>query len=110
MRASEKRLDRVFARFIRERDRRCVLCGKAEVECGHLFTRAAKSTRWDDRYAFGQCHFCNDRHERDSAPFIGWFIREKGAEAYCEGVRLHNTIVHWTEEDIERMLAKYGSD
>ena len=66
-----KKLDKVFSQYIRFRDQRCVTCGSREnLQCGHLFSRTAYSTRWHPRNAFCQCSSCNLRHEHDPYPLV----------------------------------------
>jgi hypothetical protein len=70
-----KKADDAFSRFIRARDKRCVQCGKTdELTCGHLFSRIAYSTRWDEDGAMCQCKGHNMRHEFDPYPFMKLFI------------------------------------
>lgn len=76
-----KELDRVFSLYIRKRDGRCVVCGKTEnLQCGHLFSRVAYSTRWDVGNCFAQCSGCNLRHEHDAWPFQRWYIKKFGQD------------------------------
>lgn len=79
------RADRYFSLYIRERDRRCVVCNTTELlTCGHLITRSFYATRWDPMNAFGQCKGCNFRHEHDPHPFTAYFLRRYGEEVYLE--------------------------
>lgn len=65
-----KILDTAFASFIRKRDGKCVQCGKTEgLTCGHLFSRTAYSTRWDEENCWGQCLSENLYHEHNAFPF-----------------------------------------
>lgn len=79
-------LDREFSLFIRERDgHKCVICRSPNIpQCGHLFSRVAYSTRWDEENAFCQCASCNINHERDQWPFIKWYIDKFGQEKFEE--------------------------
>lgn len=78
-----KELDKWFSLYIRKRDKYCVLCGTTEnLTCGHLFSRVAYSTRWDETNAFGQCAGCNMRHEHDPARFHIWFINKYGKDKF----------------------------
>lgn len=103
-----RRLDKAFSRHIRERDgHRCVLCGSCDTpECGHLFTRAAMSTRWSEANCACVCHACNARHEEDDTAHTDWFIATHGEEAYDNLLRLHNTVVHFTNDDLRTMIDK----
>jgi len=59
------RLDAEFAKAIKERDGwACRLCGRSKeagyaMHCAHVFTRRARSTRWDPQNAFTLCFVCH---------------------------------------------------
>lgn len=75
--------DKAFSLMIRNRDRRCVVCGSTErLTCGHLFSRAHYSTRWDPENAFCQCAPCNFRHEFDPGPLTLYYLSLYGAAKY----------------------------
>lgn len=111
MRDTEKKLDREFSKYIRERDGwRCVLCGSMDrPECGHVFPRYARSTRWDKDNAFCMCHKCNQDHESDPKPYYEWYKKRFGPDAFDALRRKHNRIVHLTALDIEGMLNEHDS-
>jgi hypothetical protein len=92
-RGKVKRLDNAFSLYIRERDGwQCVTCGsrvKERLQCGHLFSRAAYSTRWDERNAYCQCASCNLYHEHDPYPLIQHFLSL------------------YTQSDLDRLHEKY---
>lgn len=99
-------IDREFAKMIVARDgRRCVICGSADSpECGHLLPRYAMSTRWNEKNCNCQCHECNRRHETDPRPYVEWFIRRYGKDEYDRLVRSHNSVVHYTTEELKDKL------
>lgn len=77
------KLDRVFSLYIRARDKHCVVCGTEQnLTCGHVFSRVAYSTRWDEQNAYGQCAGCNMRHEHDPYPFLEWTREKLGTSGY----------------------------
>ncbi len=101
-------LDKAFGDFIKLRDEKCVTCGATEhLQCGHLFSRVAYSTRWDDRNAFCQCRSCNMRHEYDPGPLTMHFLKEYSDMAYSCLHRLHHTTVKYTDADLERFIELY---
>lgn len=112
MRDIEKKLDREFSKYIRARDgRRCVLCGSMDrPECGHVFPRYARSTRWDKGNAFCMCHACNQAHENDPQPYYKWYIENLGQEAFDAMRRKHNQICHFTVTDLEELLRELYHD
>ena len=70
-----KAADKAMSRYIIARDMRCVQCGSTtNLTNGHLFSRVAYSTRWDDTACYCQCKNCNLRHEYDPYPFTKVFL------------------------------------
>lgn len=104
----EKKLDKVHSEYIRLRDPACVTCGSVDqANNGHLFTRRAKSTRWDDLNCARQCWPCNFRHEFDPYPYTVWFLDKYGREAYDRLHFRHRTIRKFTRADIEGLIDEY---
>jgi hypothetical protein len=104
-----KALDKAFSRFIIERDKKCVMCGKAEIlAAGHLISRACYAVRWDDRNVHVQCRGCNLLHEFRPERFTLWFLDKYGLEAYrslCEDSKIQRKI---SNSDLREMTEKYG--
>jgi hypothetical protein len=47
-------------------DGKCVLCGSTKnLNCGHLFSRVAYSTRWQEENLYCLCAGCNMKMEND---------------------------------------------
>lgn len=85
----KKKIDTEFSLYIRRRDNFiCCTCGRQGSEkdgimqCGHLFSRVALSTRWEPYNAACQCKGCNMRHEYDWEPMRQWFIKKYGEHIY----------------------------
>jgi len=108
MRIQKKKLDKLFSEYIRLRDKNtCVLCGSTErSQCGHLFSRVALNTRWDEENSYCQCSGCNLRHEHDSYPYNNWFIEKFGKEKWDEMHRKWNTIRQWSLQELEDKIAE----
>ncbi len=103
-------LDKAFSDYIRERDRQCVCCGEINQEllqCGHLFTRAAYSTRWDPTNAFCQCSSCNLRTEYDPGDLTEYFLKLHGVEAYHKLHAKHRQPVKYRDADLQALIADY---
>jgi hypothetical protein len=103
-------LDKAFGDYIKERDRQCVCCGEINQEllqCGHLFTRAAYSTRWDERNAFCQCSSCNLRHEYDPGDLTNYFLRKFGQGEYALLHRIHRTPRKYRDAELQELIADY---
>lgn len=67
----EKKLDRIYSRFIRLRDTeaygfrygKCISCGRVkpfdELDCGHFHSRIHRNTRYDEDNTHAECRYCN---------------------------------------------------
>ena len=110
-RGKVKRLDNAFSLYIRERDGwQCVTCGsrvKERLQCGHLFSRVAYSTRWDERNAYCQCASCNLHHEHDPYPLMSYFL---SLYSQADLDRLHEkyrTPVKLKDSEIDELIKHY---
>lgn len=105
-----RNLDQVFSRYIRARDQRCVLCGtKEDLTCGHVFSRVAYSTRWDEENSFAQCLNENLTHEYDPYPFLLWYQNKFGKKKLDEVHRRYKTIRKISNGELADMLEVYKS-
>jgi hypothetical protein len=56
----KKKLDSVFSKWIRARDKKCYTCGRTEnLQCGHFIPRQYLAVRFDERNCHAQCYACN---------------------------------------------------
>lgn len=100
-----RKADRLLSRYVILRDGHCVTCGSMEaLQCGHLFSRASYSTRWDDRNVFCQCRGCNLRHEYDPGPLTLVFLERYGKEDYEALHRKYRTPCKYTNKDLEDLV------
>lgn len=108
-----KKLDSVVSKFIRARDKACVVCGSIEkLTNGHLFSRIAYSTRWDitdDGNCHCQCWDCNYRHEYDPYPYMSWYIKKFGQEKLDELHKRFNTPVKYHSRELLEMIESFSS-
>ena len=103
-----KRLDNVFSKYIRLRDKRCVICGTTEnLQAGHLITRRCYATRWDEMNVFAQCRNCNYTHEYRPEIFTNWYIEKFGADKYQELVVKSKMVVKYKNADLLAMIEYY---
>ncbi len=114
--ALERKLDKVFSRYIRLRDAmpggvfRCISCGMtkpvAKADCGHFHSRRHMATRYDEDNCHAECSYCN-RFSADH--LIGYrqnLIRKIGQQRFdLLAVRAHGT-KKWSHFELEQ-LAKY---
>jgi len=113
----KKKIDIEFSLYIRRRDHfKCCTCGlmgsekDGIMQCGHLFSRVALSTRWDDMNAFCQCRGCNMRHEFDWEPMRRWFIRIFGEDMYELLYRRHKKARKFTREELIELYQFYKKE
>ena len=105
-------LDTLFSLYIRLRDKAefkgmCVFgCGRPIECCFHIVTRGKYSVRWDERNAVGSCMIDNYKMEFNPHPFITWYIKRVGVEAYEALVRDSNRIPKHTHEDLRQLAAE----
>ena len=103
------KLDKVFGDYIKARDKgRSVLSGKRDnIQCGHLFSRVAYSTRWDETNAFCQTAGENLRHEHDPWPFYKWYKDVFGDEQFDSLHRKYNTPTRFSNADLHDLIVYY---
>lgn len=107
----KKKLDEVFARYIRQRDD---FWGsgkpKEQMHAGHFYARTFTAVRWDERNVNGQCAGCNTFKHGNLLEYRKGMILKYGQEVVDELERLHNQPVkldrQWLEEKIEYYKTK----
>ena len=54
------KLDTLFSKIIRTRDKRCMRCGKREnIQCAHVMSRDHLAGRWNELNALALCPDCH---------------------------------------------------
>lgn len=77
--------DQIFSKMIRERDKRCVLCGDTQrkSECSHFWGRGHKSTRFDGENAEYLCFTCHMENEGNKqGKYREYKLRTLGKKGY----------------------------
>lgn len=92
--------DVLFSKMIRERDKKCVFCGKSweqwKLECSHFWGRGHKATRFDPRNAEALCFYCHSQNEGNKQGFYREYkLRQLGEEGYILLEQKHNTTKHY---------------
>lgn len=106
----KNKLDSVFSKFIRQRDGRCVTCTNPKglpLTNGHLFSRVALSTRWNELNSHCQCTGCNLYHEHDAGRYTAWFLEKYGQAAYKELYYKYSRIAKFTNPALLAMIQEY---
>ena len=103
------KLDKVFSEYVRKRDGyKSVVSGSTDNPTnGHLFSRIAYSTRWDELNCHCQTWAENYRHEFDPYPYTQWFIKKYGQDAYDDLHRKFSTPVKIKNYELEEMIKLY---
>jgi hypothetical protein len=103
-----KKLDIIFSLYIRAIEKKCFVCGSTEnLQCGHLFSRVAFSTRWDLMNSHTQCRNCNMRHEYDFEPYRKKFVEKYGQGKYDILYRQHKAPTKYSNNDLLVLIEFY---
>jgi hypothetical protein len=103
-----RKLDKIFSKYIRARDKKCVVCGSIEhLQCGHLLSRVNYSTRWDEINANCQCGHCNIVHNTNPGPYMLWFIETHGKKELHKLTKQYGESIKYKNIDIEIMIEEY---
>ena len=84
----KNRLDRLFAGYIRvrDKDKPCISCGEyRDLEAGHFYPRANLVLRWDEMNVHGQCLACNRYRDGNHSAF-GRGIAIRYGDSVVEGL------------------------
>jgi|SRR5580692_6394672 5-methylcytosine-specific restriction endonuclease McrA len=82
---AKKELDRLFSKFIRNRDGVCQKCGSpAYGQCSHIITRTNLTTRWDTENAIQLCFRCHFYWwHRNPIEATCWIMGRFGAKRFA---------------------------
>ena len=115
-----KRLDKVFALYIRLRDcmpngfGRCISCGKIkqyrELDCGHFFGRSNMATRFDEDNCSAECQGCNRASSDHLIYYQENLIRKIGVARFSTLRERAHSIKKWDDEELKRMILHYTSE
>ena len=102
------KLDKIFSKYIRARDIKCVVCGSEDhLQCGHLLSRINYSTRWDEKNANCQCGHCNIIHNNNPGPYMLWFIETYGKKELHKLTKQYNEKIKYKNSDIKELIEVY---
>lgn len=115
-----KRLDKVFALYIRLRDimpngqGRCISCGNiksyAQLDCGHYYSRVNMATRFDEDNCHAECQGCN-RVKADHLIYYEENLIRKIGVARFQTLRMKaKSTKKWTDDELQRMIAHYTAE
>lgn len=115
-----KKLDRVFALYIRLRDTmpngyvRCISCGQIkrfeDVDCGHFHSRTHMATRFDEDNCHAECKFDNRFSADHLIAYQRNLIQKIGQQRFdLLNVKAHSTC-HYLNSELEEMIAHYTGE
>lgn len=105
---TEKILDIAFSLFIRNRDKRCLRCGsQSKLQCAHIFSRTARSVRWDPLNALTLCWNCHFNWAHRNPVEFTEFVKKLLGRRFAELKRRYHNIKHWTEEEKRSLLKAF---
>lgn len=115
----KKKLDTVFSRYIRARDKHiCFTCDRVmepkSSQCGHFVPRQYLLTRWDERNCNAQCYACNMLYNGQPSSYALRLISKHGKDIVEKLERNRHIPVkldwRWYEERIDyytKMMSNY---
>lgn len=97
-----------FSELIRERDGKCVFCGRVgRLECSHFWGRGMKATRFDPLNCDALCFTCHAENEGNKQGFYrSWKISQLGQERYDVLARRAQQLVHYGKYEQPIIMAR----
>src|SRR3990172_4522538 len=110
----EKKLDAVFSKFIRLRDKlTCQRCQKqfetftTGIQCSHFFGRRHRATRWAEDNCVTLCGGCHMHLTANPALHRSWYQARLGDNAYIKLEYKHQKPAHFKQNDLNLLLNLY---
>ena len=115
-----KKLDKVFALYIRLRDcmpngfGKCISCGKIkpyrELDCGHFFGRMNMATRFDEDNCSAECQGCNRASSDHLIYYQENLIKKIGVARFSTLRERAHSVKKWENDELERMIRYYTNE
>ena len=115
-----KKLDTVFALYIRLRDvmpsgyGKCISCGRifpfSQLDCGHFHSRRHMATRWDEDNANIECQACNRVSSDHLIKYRDNLIDKIGMSRYDKLKLLAATPKHWLDSELQEKIDYYRKE
>jgi hypothetical protein len=106
----KKELDKVFSKYIRERDKKCVRCGKTTgLTCSHFWSRKHLATRYDEDNCDALCFPCHLFHweKEKQGAYLDYMKRKLGVQRYDVLEYKAHSITKLVKGDYEYLLRYY---
>ena len=115
-----KKLDKVFALYIRLRDvmpngyGRCISCGRirhfSDLDCGHFYSRKHMGTRFDEDNCSAECKACNRFSADHLINYQTNLIRKIGMARFeLLGVKAKRAR-KWDDFELEELIKHYTAE
>ena len=115
-----KRLDKVFACYIRLRDimpngmGKCISCGRIkpyrEIDCGHFFGRTNMATRFDEDNCNGECRGCNRASSDHLIFYQENLIKKIGVARFSSLREKARSTKKWEADELQRLIEYYKKE
>ena len=106
--ALRKEAQRVFNRWIVNRDRVCITCGRPAEHAGHFIHRNCYD--FNEQILHGQCAYCNTYLHGNLGVYAMKMIELYGFDNVEEMHRQSHEIVKFSREFLEEVIRKYSFD
>ena len=105
----EKKIDIEFSKWIRARDGKCLKCGtKENNQCAHIFSRTARSVRWDELNALTLCYKCHLFWAHKNPIEFTEFVRSHlGEKNFALLKRRYYHPKQWTDKQKQRIYENF---
>lgn len=112
-----KRLDKIFALYIRLRDvmpsgfGKCISCGRIkpyrELDCGHFYGRMNMSTRFDEDNCHCECQWCNRVKSDHLIYYQENLIKKIGVARFSTLTERAHSMKKWGDSELKEQIKKY---
>ena len=101
--------DLAFSLFIKTRDKYCLKCfRKDNLQCAHIFSRSARSVRWDELNAIALCGGCHLFWAHKNPIEFTEFIMKRLGNQYEELKRRYYILHQFNRQELELIIKKYS--
>ena len=105
----ESAVDKVFSLWIRNKDKTCQRCGTNQnLQCAHIFSRTARSVRWEPLNALTLCYKCHLFWAHKNPIEFTEFIRLRlGEKDFALLKKKYYALKSWSQKEKAELLKKY---
>lgn len=102
-----KKLDGVFSKFIRQRDKTCFTCPGPNQNAGHYVKRGHMSLRFNEKNVHSQCVKCNLWLNGNLEVYAYRLTELYGIDILRELNNQKHQIKKWTREELYQLIDHY---